>query len=228
MSKKTEILAVIDRSGSMQTIRTDAEGGFARFVKEQQAVPGEARLTLVEFDNLIDTVYQAKPLADVPPYTLLPRGSTSLYDAIGKTMNQQGKRIATEAWAELVILVIVTDGGENSSHEFSDADVKRMIKHAEEKGWQVMYLGANQDAFAVGHTIGVRAQNTATYAASAAGTASAYYAMSANTTSLRNGLAPDALQNVVDKKSGGHIVLQQVKMNADGTVAVPITMVDEE
>jgi Mg-chelatase subunit ChlD len=201
LNKRTEIIAIIDRSGSMASIRTDAEGGIRNFVREQKEVPGEARMTLVEFDTVIDTVYQAKPIAQAPDYQLVPRGGTSLLDAIGSTLNTQGKRIADDKWAELVILVIVTDGEENSSKEFSAARIKEMIGHAEGNGWKVVYLGANQDAFTVAKGLGISAQTTANYAATAMGTRSAYASASILTQSLRAGKDDLSLQAVVDKES---------------------------
>jgi Mg-chelatase subunit ChlD len=201
MSKRTEIIAVIDRSGSMASIRNDAEGGIRNFIREQKEVPGEARMTLVEFNTSIDTVYQAKSLAQAPDYKLEPSGGTALLDAIGTTLNAQGKRIADEKWAELVILVIVTDGEENSSREFQAEGVKQMISHAEGNGWKVVYLGANQDAFTVAKGLGISASTTANYLATAAGTRSAYASASTLTQSLRAGEKTYSLQSIVDKEA---------------------------
>jgi Mg-chelatase subunit ChlD len=190
----TEIIMIVDRSRSMETIRAEAEGGINKFIKEQQEALGDARLTLVQFDHVDETVVQARGIANVQKYVLRPRGNTALYDAIGRTLNEQGKRIAHEKWADLVVLVITTDGDENASCEYSAGQVNAMIEHAQKHGWQVLFLAANQDAFATGAVLGVSAQNTATYGANSIGTRSAYAAASANTLALRAGVGGQSLQ----------------------------------
>lgn len=184
---KTEIICITDRSGSMGTIRADANGGWDTFLSEQRAVPGEARVTQVMFDNEIETQYTAKPLADAPPLNLQPRGSTALFDAIGRTLNEQGKRIKDEGWAELVVVVIITDGGENSSREYRQDQIKPMIEHAQANGWKFVFLAANQDAFAAGASYGISAAHTATFQANSVGTQQAYGTMSASVRSMRSG-----------------------------------------
>ncbi|MGZ8317570.1 MAG: hypothetical protein ACXWVD_00575 [Telluria sp.] len=204
--KRTEILTITDRSGSMESIRADVIGGFNRFVAEQQAEPGEARLTYCQFDAMYEVVYTACPLSAVPPLTeatFVPRGSTALYDAIGRTLNEQGARIAAEGWAELVVVQIITDGMENASREFGAAQVKSMIEHAEKHGWVFLFLAANQDAFASGAALGISGGTTASYSADAVGTAHAYGATSAMTSSLRAGQAAPTLQAVMDAQLRG-------------------------
>lgn len=201
--KRTEILTITDRSGSMESIRNDVIGGFNRFVAEQQREPGEARLTYCQFDTLYEVVYSACPLSAVPKLTeetFVPRGSTALYDAIGRTLNEQGARIKAEGWAELVIVQIITDGAENASHEYSAEQVKAMIEHAEKHGWVFLFLAANQDAFATGRTLGISAGTTASYSADAIGTKHAYGATSAMTSSLRSGLATASLSAVMQSQ----------------------------
>lgn len=183
----TEIIVITDRSGSMTIIREDANGGFAAFIDEQKKVKGEARVTQVMFDDRIETPYEAKPLADVPPLNLEPRGMTALYDAIGQALNTQGKRIHDENWAELVIVVIITDGMENASKEYSCERVAEMIRHAEKNGWKFVFLAANQDAFATGASLNINPQFTQNYAANAVGTRMVYADASATVASLRAG-----------------------------------------
>jgi len=182
---KTEIIVITDRSGSMSSIREDANGGFDNFIKEQKEVAGEARVSMVMFDGSIETPYTAKPLSEVPPLNLTPRGNTALMDAIGQSLNTHGKRIKDEAWADLVIVIIITDGGENASREYTQPQIKTMIQHAEGNGWKFIFLAANQDAFSVGGGYGISAAHTANFTASAAGTQAAYATMSASTRSLR-------------------------------------------
>jgi hypothetical protein len=155
----TDITLVIDRSGSMESVRTDAEGGIAAFVEEQRELPGQALLTLVHFDTVYEVVHDGVPISDVPRYTLVPRGSTALLDAIGRGIEQTGRRLAAMPEAErpgLVVFVIVTDGQENSSREFSRDRIRRMIEHQQAVySWKFTFLGANQDAFAEAGALGV-------------------------------------------------------------------------
>lgn len=185
---KTEIIVITDRSGSMTSIKKDADGGFDTFIAEQRLVPGECRVTQIMFDDKVETQYAAKALADVPPLNLQPRGSTALLDAIGQALNTQGARIKAEAWAELVIVTIITDGGENASREYSRDQIKTMIEHAEMNGWKFVFLAANQDAFAAGGSLGINPLYTKNFAATAAGTQQAYASTSATVRSLRSGM----------------------------------------
>lgn len=185
---KTEIIVITDRSGSMASIKKDADGGFDTFIAEQRLVPGECRVTQIMFDDKVETQYAAKALADVPPLNLQPRGSTALLDAIGQALNTQGARIKAEAWAELVIVTIITDGGENASREYSRDQIKTMIEHAEKNGWKFVFLAANQDAFAAGGSLGINPLYTKNFAATAAGTQQAYASTSATVRSLRGGM----------------------------------------
>lgn len=185
----TEIIVITDRSGSMSSLVADVIGGFNRFLKEQQGVPGEARMTYTQFDGEYQVVYQAKPLAEAPlldEATFVPRGSTALYDAVGRTLNEQAKRIHDEGWAELVVVQIITDGGENASREYTREKVFDMMKHVQDKGWKVLFLAANQDAFATGASLGIAGSTTANYNATKSGTAAAYGATSMAVTSMRS------------------------------------------
>lgn len=185
---KTEIIAIIDRSGSMGGIASDAIGGFNTFLKEQQAVPGEARLTTILFDHEQVTLHSAVPIESAPQLdnrTYVPRGSTALLDAIGTALNFHGQRIKNEGWTDKVIVCILTDGHENCSREFTADKIKEMVKHAEAHGWSFVYLAANQDAFATGAQYGIAAAHTMNFTANAAGTQTAYASMSNTVRSLR-------------------------------------------
>ena len=187
---KTEILVITDRSGSMAVIASDVIGGYNTFIEEQRKVPGEAKVTFTQFDTEYEVVYAGKLLADVPKldsHTFVPRGSTALLDAIGRTLNEQGQRIATEDWADLVLVCIITDGEENSSREFTRERIKEMTAHAEKTGWKFIYIGANQNSFQVAQGLGMVNAITSNYTADAAGTAGAYKGMTASVTTLRTG-----------------------------------------
>ena len=127
-SDLTDITLVVDRSGSMQEIRSDAEGGVNAFVEKQAEEPGEALLTLVQFDTEYDFVHKGVPIDKVPKYELHPRGATALLDAVGRAINETGERLAKMAEPDrpgLVIVVIMTDGLENSSREFTKSKSKK-------------------------------------------------------------------------------------------------------
>lgn len=163
----TDITLVIDRSGSMEAIREDAEGGVNAFVREQAQQTGEALLTLVQFDTEYEFVHQGVPVKSAPAYKLVPRGRTALLDAVGRAINETGDRLAKMAEPDrpgLVIFVIVTDGEENSSQEFSKAQIKEMIERQQTQyRWQFTFLGANQDAFAEAGGMGIDAAGAANY-----------------------------------------------------------------
>lgn len=190
---KTEILVITDRSGSMASIAGDVIGGYNTFISDQRRVPGEARVTFTQFDDIYEVVYAGKPLAEVPLLTretFQPRGSTALLDAIGNTLNEQGKRIADEKWADLVIVCILTDGQENASRRYDTASIREMTKHAETHGWRFVYLGANQDSFAAVKTLGMHNAIVANYAANSVGTRSAYATTSLSVSNLRTQRPP--------------------------------------
>ena len=129
MKDKADITIILDRSGSMESVKDDTIGGFNSFLAEQQKVAGEAVLSLVQFDDQYEVVYQDKDIraADrLTEATFQPRGMTALLDAVGRTINAVGQRLASLPETERpdkVVLVIMTDGFENSSHEFSAAKI---------------------------------------------------------------------------------------------------------
>lgn len=188
----TEIAVVMDRSGSMASTAEDAMGGFNNFVEQQRALPGEANLTLVLFDNKYEVVHENVNIQHVPLLTAnvyYPRGSTALLDAMGRTIQNLGARLAMMAEAdrpEQVIVVIITDGMENSSVEFTNNAIREMVKHQQEKyNWQFMFFGANMDAFTVAGNYGIDPNFTLNYEATTQGTRQVYTTMSNMVTYLR-------------------------------------------
>ncbi|HYG92185.1 MAG TPA: vWA domain-containing protein [Nocardioides sp.] len=163
----TQIYFLLDRSGSMQSIKTDTEGGFAAFVDEQRGTPGECRVTLAQFDNEYDVVYSSRPLADVPPLDLQPRGSTALLDAMGRLVTSAGDELAAlpeDQRPATVIVAVMTDGHENASREWTHPAIKALVEQQTRQwGWQFMYMGADQDAIEVGTSLGVAAAASVTY-----------------------------------------------------------------
>lgn len=181
MKNKTDITIILDRSGSMESVKQDTIGGFNNFLSEQQKVEGEASLSLVQFDDQYEVVYEDKDIqtaARLTEATFQPRGSTALFDAIGRTINSVGRRLAAlpeDQRPDSVLLVIMTDGFENASREFTAAKVGEMIKHQRDVySWEFMFIGANQDAVLSAREIGIQAGAALTYAANEEGTQIAF------------------------------------------------------
>jgi len=168
----TDITVILDRSGSMASVRKDMEGGFDSFIEKQRAVPGECTVSLVQFDDQYEVVYSGKKLSDVPKMTLEPRGYTALTDAIARTIDETGRRLAAmreEDRPSQVVLMIITDGHENASTEFKRQDVIDRITHQRGKyNWTISYLGTNQDAMETAKTFGIH-DNAITYQNTSAG-----------------------------------------------------------
>lgn len=195
----TDINIVLDRSGSMESVKADTIGGFNSFLKDQQAVKGEATLTLVQFDTEYEFVHKGARINDVPPLnnsTFVPRGGTALLDAIGRTINETGARLGAmdeSARPDKVIFVILTDGEENSSKEFNQANINEMIQHQKETyQWEFVFLGANQDAIKAAGNIGIHPSAAMSYAANPVGTQRALGSLSANVASYRSGTSKNA------------------------------------
>lgn len=150
-----EIAYILDRSGSMQPMQEPAVAAFNDFLKAQLEVPGEARLTLVQFDDQYEVPVNALRLQDVPQLTAatyVPRGSTALLDAIGRTIKDLDIRLQKLPPAQQpakVILAIFTDGLENASREYTAKHISDLIHlYRDSKGWEFLFLAANQDAIA--------------------------------------------------------------------------------
>jgi len=165
----TELVFILDRSGSMGGLESDTVGGFNSMLEKQQAEPGECRITTVLFDNEYEILHDRIDLRAVSPISeeeYFVRGQTALLDAVGRTINKIGgvqKNTAKDYRAEKVLFVITTDGMENASREFNYDKIKSMIERQKSRyGWEFIFLGANIDAADVAGRFGVaksRAQN---------------------------------------------------------------------
>lgn len=163
MKKDTiELIVIIDESGSMGNVKSDTIGGFNSFLETHQKLGGDAKLTLVKFDTKYSIVNNGTPVQDVLKLdndTYSPGGMTALLDAVGKTIDEVGKRLSgtpEEERPEKVMVMIITDGEENSSREYSHGHVKNKIKEQQEKyKWEFVFLGADQDAWSNAGAIGV-------------------------------------------------------------------------
>lgn len=172
----THIAVVLDRSGSMASIKSDMDGAFNSLIEDQRKVEGRATVSLVQFDDTVETVYSFLHLSEVPKLDLQPRGLTALLDALGRTINETGVALRDMPEATRpgkVIFVVITDGLENRSREFTRDTVRRLIeRQRSEFSWEFLYLGANQNAIQEGAKYGFLADQSIAYAASSHGTQS--------------------------------------------------------
>ncbi len=200
MKNKTDITIILDRSGSMESVKSDTIGGFNSFLSEQQKVEGEASLSLVQFDDQYEVVYTDKDInsADkLTENTFQPRGMTALYDAVGRTINSVGQRLADlneNDRPDKIVFVILTDGFENASKEFSAVKINQMISHQKDTyKWEFIFIGANQDAVLSAQAIGISANAALTYAANAEGTEEAFGSIARNVAKYRQSSMPASL-----------------------------------
>ena len=161
----THIAFILDRSGSMDSIAKEAIGGFNAFIEEQIKEPGAAKLSLILFDHEYSPLITSAELTDIPPLTedtYIPRGMTALLDAMGRTIDDLGKELAAlpeEERPGQVIVVTLTDGYENSSHDYTHEKVAKLIKHQREAyNWEFIFLGADVESVEYAKTLNVDAQ----------------------------------------------------------------------
>ena len=198
----TEMVFIIDKSGSMEGLEKDTIGGFNSMLKEQQAVEGEAVVTTVLFDNRYELLHDRIDIRAVSPLTeknYTVGGNTALLDALGRTIHKiraVQKHTAEKYRAEKVLFVIITDGQENASREYSAESIKTRIERQKEKyGWEFVFFGANMDAVMEAGKLGIGADRAQNYCADAIGTSVAYTAMSAFSTAYRGGKPFDGVSD---------------------------------
>jgi hypothetical protein len=162
----TALLLIVDRSGSMASIATDMEGAIKNLLDEQRALPGVLTVDYVRFDDQIEYVHRLADPATVQ-IKIKPRNMTALNDAVGIAFNSFGATLAAmheDTRPGKVLVAIVTDGHENASREYTGAQVKELIETQQrDYNWEVVYLGANQDAVAVAAGMGIAASSALTY-----------------------------------------------------------------
>jgi uncharacterized protein YegL len=179
-----EILAIIDKSGSMGGLEKEVVGSLNGFIEAQQALPGHANLTVVMYDDRYEVPLESVPLKDVKPFTqdqYVPRGMTATYDAVGKALSQLEERNPEKA-----IIMINTDGGENASHEYTQSGVAAKVKAAEDRGWEVVFLAQNIDARAASTALGMTRGFSKGMAAGAEGIHEGYATMNLCASSYRS------------------------------------------
>jgi uncharacterized protein YegL len=198
-SNLTELIFILDRSGSMGGLESDTIGGFNSMLAKQQEESGECRITTVLFDNEYELLHDRIDIKAVSPITereYYVRGQTALLDAIGLTINKIGgvqRNTSEEFRAEKVMFIITTDGMENASREFNHAKIKSMIKEQKSKhGWEFIFIGANIDSVETAGRFGINADRAFDYLADKEGTQVNYMAMSKAALSFRkSGLVED-------------------------------------
>ena len=174
----TEMVFVLDRSGSMRNLTADTIGGFNELIEKQKKLEGDAYVTTMLFDHEYEVLHDHVALKDVAPLTdreYFARGSTALLDAVGRTINTVGARLAATPEEERpahVVFAITTDGMENASREYTAKQVREMVEHQQQKySWQFVFLGANMDAVS---EAGISASHAANFAPSRRGVSQMY------------------------------------------------------
>ena len=177
----TELVFILDRSGSMSGLEKDTIGGFNSMIEKQKREDGQALVSTVLFDNESVVIHDRLPLDRVPPLTereYFTRGCTALLDAVGGAIHHIGnvhKYARREDVPEKTLFIITTDGYENASRRYDYEKVRQMIQHEKEKyGWEFLFLGANIDAAAEAKRFGISEDRAVTYKCDAAGTALNY------------------------------------------------------
>ena len=188
----SELVFILDKSGSMSGLESDTIGGYNAMLKKQQQQPGEATVTTVLFDDNYELLHDRINIKGIRPITekeYFVGGCTALLDAIGKTIHKIGnaqKHTSEEQQADKVMFVITTDGMENASKEYNYERIKTLVEHQKEKyGWEFIFLGANIDAIAAAASFGISANRAANYNADGVGTKLNYEAVSDAVSELR-------------------------------------------
>ena len=201
----TRIAIILDRSGSMESCKESTVAGFNEFIRTQREIPGEATVKLVQFDDQYETVFD-KPLKECPELTqntFVPRGSTALLDAQGRTIVELGQELAALPESERpskVIVVTLTDGLENASKQYNLDKIGEMIREQRDKyNWDFVFLGANQDAIATAAAMSIPLPSAMSYSTSKAGVAATMAAVSHYVGAARKGNA--AAFSTEDRKS---------------------------
>jgi uncharacterized protein YegL len=187
----TQIIAVLDKSGSMHHLTNDTIGGFNSFIEEQSKQPGDLVITTVLFNSDYQVLHDQKNLRDLSNLTdkdYKAEGNTALLDAMGKAMIDVGRKLADmneEDRPSKVIMFVITDGMENASREYTGKQIKEMVEEQQNKySWEFMFIGANIDAFAVGNDLGI--MRSLNYKSNEKGTANLYCMLNSTVSSYHN------------------------------------------
>ena len=203
----TEMVFILDRSGSMHGLEADTIGGFNSMIEKQKQVEGEAYVSTVLFSNESTVIYDRVDIQKIEPMTdkqYTVGGCTALIDAIGGAIHHIGnvhKYAREEDIPEHTIFIITTDGLENASHNYTLQQVRKMVERQEKHyGWEFLFLGANMDAIQAASGLGIRPERAATYHCDEQGTALNYTVMTEAVRSLRCcGSIPDDWSDEIDR-----------------------------
>jgi len=194
----TELVFILDRSGSMSGFEADTIGGFNSTIEKQKEQEGKVYVSTVLFDNVSEVLHDRVDINEIHPMTRNEyevRGCTALLDAIGGAIHHIGnihKYARPEDVPEHTIFIITTDGMENASHRYSSAEIKAKIKRQTERyGWEFIFLAANIDAVETAETIGIRRERAANYRQTKEGVGRSYHAMCEAITTVRNNCADE-------------------------------------
>ena len=188
----TELVFILDRSGSMSGLESDTIGGFNSMIAKQRGEPGKALVSTVLFDNSSFVLHDRIELGSVPKMTehdYSVRGCTALVDAIGNAIQHISnihKYARPEDVPEHTMFIITTDGMENASHRYSSDEVKTMIEQKKEEGWEFLFIGANIDAVETAKQYGIEKERVANYKADSQGTAILYECVTAAVSEIRS------------------------------------------
>lgn len=188
---KTQVVLLIDRSGSMSTIKNDMEGAIKELITQQQKEPGECLVSTYLFDDRFETAFENRDIQQIEAVSIQPRGNTALVDALGKTISLVGQQLNQTDESDKpskVIFVVVTDGEENASRKLQLKDVKNAVEHQREVyKWEFIFLGSNQDAVLSGQSFGFLSSRSITFSNNGCGTTGVFQSLSSGMSCIRSG-----------------------------------------
>ncbi len=197
----TEVVFILDRSGSMSGLEADTIGGFNSMLKQQRRGEGEVYISTVLFDDKVQVLHDRENIARVEPMNdnqYVVRGCTALLDAIGGAIHHMGnvhKYAREEDRPAKTLFIIITDGMENASKHYSYAAVKKMIEHQQSRyGWEFLFLGANMDAVQEAGRFGIKAQHAVRYENDRAGTALNYEVINRTVKMARGSVSAEEME----------------------------------
>ncbi len=193
MKNYVKIISILDRSGSMASIIDDSILGFNYFLKCQKEIDGNATITTHLFDDVYETIYKdvdIQLVKDLNKNTYVPRGSTALIDAIGKTIDDEIdwlSQTSIEERPEKTLCIIVTDGQENASRKYNNEWIKEMIEEMRmDFKWEFIFLGSNIDSFSIANSLNISSGNAMNYTSDSHGVQMAYASINSATKSYRS------------------------------------------
>lgn len=201
----TELVFILDRSGSMKRLESDTVGGYNALLDKQRKEEGEAIVTTFLFDDDYELLHDRIPLtgiADITTKEYYARGFTALLDAVGRTIvkieNAQAHTLESQR-PEKTLFVIITDGLENASKEYRLDAVKTMIDRCREKGWEFLFLGANMDAVKTAGAMGIAPERSVNYHADSTGTTATFSSVACAVSEMRCGVMSSKWRKEVDQ-----------------------------